>query len=522
MMELLDYVQSGVLAVFQGPAAFTVLGVSVSITICMIFSGFICGILVGATPGLSGAFAMAVSLPILISVFGVNSDALLPVLAFLLGIMKGATVGGAVPAILFNTPGTPDALLTTFDGYPMAQKGQSGKALRIAHFSSASGDTFSDIILFTTAPFLAILVEAHLGFTEKAALIILSLSFISAVVGKSVIKGLISACLGLFIASIGHGEDQYPRLTLGIIEISEGISMIAAILGVLVIGEIFISLEQMYSVPSNTSEIAKKRHKASQSLNWNVLKRISPIVGISASIGTFIGALPGIGTTLAATVGYSVAKKLSHHPEKFGTGLPEGIAATEAANSAVSGANLIPVLSLGIPGNIAAVFLILATESIAGFNPGPSVFNFNKSEVNTELVMCFGIFTIMVLGNIINWTVGGIFMRLSGILILIPKVYLLPCILLLTLTSIYVQETNMMSVYTAIVFGFIGYMLKKLEFSLLPFVIAFILSNNLETGIRQAFAASGGDPLFFFKSPISLAFFALAAFVIYVFRSNST
>ena len=179
-MELLDYVQSGVLAVFQGPAAFTVLGVSVSTTICMIFSGFICGILVGATPGLSGAFAMAVSLPILISVFGVNSDALLPVLAFLLGIMKGATVGGAVPAILFNTPGTPDALLTTFDGYPMAQKGQSGKALRIAHFSSASGDTFSDIILFTTAPFLAILVEAHLGFTEKAALIILSLSFISA------------------------------------------------------------------------------------------------------------------------------------------------------------------------------------------------------------------------------------------------------------------------------------------------------------------------------------------------------
>ena len=206
-LDPLDYVWLGILEAFTAKPMFTVYGVIISTTVVMVLSGFLSGIVVGATPGLSGPFAMAVSLPILISVFGINQDALLPVMGFLIGVMKGATIGGAVPAILFTTPGTPDALLTTFDGYPMTKKGQSGKALRVAHFSSASGDTFSDFILFTTAPFLAVIVEAYLDFPEKAALIILSLSFISAVVGSSVAKGMLAAVFGMFMALIGNGED---------------------------------------------------------------------------------------------------------------------------------------------------------------------------------------------------------------------------------------------------------------------------------------------------------------------------
>jgi len=197
--------------------------------------------------------------------------------------------------------------------------------------------------------------------------------------------------------------------------------------------------------------------------------------------------------------------------------MPGGVAATGAANSAVSGANLMPGLSVGVPGNVSAVFLILATESIAGFNPGPPVFNFNPVEVNPELVMCFGLFTIMVIGNIFNWSIGGLFMRLTGALIRIPKTYLLPCVLLLTLTSIYVQETSMTSVYVAIAFGVLGYLMRKIDMSVLPFVIAFILSGNLETSIRQAFSASGGDPYFFLSSPISLVFFAAMGVIIYFF-----
>lgn len=520
-MGVFDYVWAGVLAVFTSAPVAEILGVPIPITVVMVLAGFLTGIVVGATPGLSGPFAMAVSLPILISIFGVNSNALLPVMGFLLGIMKGATVGGAVPAILFNTPGTPDALLTTFDGYPMTKKGQSGKALRVAHFSSAAGDTFSDIVLFTTAPFLALLVESYLGFTEKAALIILSLSFIAAVVGSSVFKGLLAALLGLFLAGIAKGEDTYPRLTLGFNEFGDGIPLISAILGVLILGEVFKAMEDMRRERRETSTIEQTRQSGDNKLHWADIRRIFPYIGMSAGIGTFIGALPGIGSTLAATMGYSVAREVSKNPDEFGKGIPEGVAATEAANSAVSGANLIPVLSLGIPGNVAAVFLILATESISGFNPGPPVFNFNETEVNPELVMCFGIFTTMVIANLFNWTIGGLFMRATGIMVRIPKSYLLPCVLLLTLTSIYVQDTNMASVVVAVIFGFIGYAMRKLNISVLPFVIAFILADNLETTMRQAFSASGSDPWFFFKSPIALVFFGLILVIIYFFGFRS-
>ncbi|MEM7428026.1 MAG: tripartite tricarboxylate transporter permease [Pseudomonadota bacterium] len=516
-MTVLEYVWAGILAVFTAAPAATILGLPVPITLVMVFCGFLSGIVVGATPGLSGPFAMAVSLPILISVFGVDADALLPVMGFLIGIMKGATIGGAVPAILFNTPGTPDAMLTTFDGYPMTRKGQSGKALRVAHFSSASGDTLSDFVLFTTAPFLALMVESYLGFTEKAALIILSLSFIAAVVGSSVLKGLLAALLGLFLAGIAHGEDTYPRLTLGYTGLTEGIPLISAILGVLILGEVFKAMEDLLHERRAAAPSGAIQQSGDNRLRWSDIRRIFPYVGLSAGIGTFIGALPGIGSTLAATMGYSFGREMSGKPQEFGTGIPEGVAATEAANSAVSGANLIPVLSLGIPGNVAAVFLILATESISGFNPGPPVFNFNATEVNPELVMCFGIFTLMVLGNLFNWTLGGLFMRACGVMVRIPKAYLLPCVLLLTLTSIYVQDTSMSSMTVAVLFGFLGYAMRKLNISVLPFVIAFILANNLETTLRQAFSAADSDPFFFFKSPIALAFFALIGVIVYYF-----
>lgn len=488
----------------------------------MVFGGFLLGITVGATPGLAGPMAMAISLPILISVFGFSNDALLPVLGFLIGIMKGATVGGAVPAILFNTPGTPDAYMTTLDGYPMAQKGEAKRALRIAHFSSASGDTFSDIVLVVCAPFLAILVERYLDLPEKTALLILSLAFIASVIGGSVGKGVISMGLGLLAAMIATGEDFYPRLTMGQSSLAEGIPIAAAVLGVLILGEVFKSLEDLHrTTQSNTmSQVASGKSSA---LSRNDLRRLLPYIGRSALIGTCIGALPGIGSTLAATLGYTTAKRhyVTAKPDNapdFGEGAPEGIAATEAANSSVSGANLIPVLSLGIPGNAAAVFLILAMDSIGGFNPGPSVFRLGggigDSVMNPEMVMVFGIFTAMFLANALNWTIGGIFMRLVGVMARIPKNRLLPIILLLTLTAIYVQETSMFAIWITIFFGLLGYVMRRVGMSPLPFVIAFILAGNLEATARQAFAATGADPFFLLKSPIAFIFIALAIFVV--------
>jgi len=515
-MEVFDYVLAGVMAVIAGPAAFELFGIGVPITVLMVFGGFVIGIVGGATPGLAGPFIMAVSLPILLSIFGFTPDALLPVLGFLVGVMKGATVGGSVPAILFNTPGTPDAMLTTLDGYPMARKGQGRKALKTAHFASVSGDTFSDLVLFTCAPFLAIVVESYLGFAEKAALILLSLAFVAAVVGASPMKGMIAAFLGIFIAAIGTGEDIYSRLSLGTEVLANGVPLITAVLGVLILGEVLYAFEEMWRERRAQRRIATAP-SGDNTLTWADRRKLMPYIGVSALIGTGIGALPGIGSTLAATLGYATGERMHKGPVPFGEGTPEGVAATEAANSSVSGANLIPVLSLGIPGNVGAVFLILAAESIGGFNPGPSVFRFTTSEVNPELIIAFGLFTTMMLANIMNWIIGGRIMVWCGVMTRVPKELLLPAVLLLTLTAIYVQETDFNAIYFALAFAVLGYLMRKLKIPTLPFVIAFILAGNLETAFRQAFAVAGGDPFFLFKSPLSLLFLIISVGVIVFF-----
>ncbi len=525
-MGTLDYVWLGVQAVFQGPEAFSVLGLGISITLVMILSGFLLGIAVGATPGLAGPIAMAIALPILISTFGYTPDALLPVMGFLIGVMKGATVGGAVPAILFNTPGTPDAFMTTLDGYPMTKKGQAKKALRVAHFSSVSGDTFSDIVLFVCAPFLALLVESYLDLPEKTALLILSLSFIAAVIGGSPAKGLISVGLGLLAVFIGTGEDFYPRLSMGTPQLSQGFPIATAILGILIVSAVFKELEDLWVEKRRSGKIELTSQSGDQRLHMADIRRLFPYIARSSVIGTAIGALPGIGSTLAATLGYTIGrgryeKRKGADDPDFGEGAPEGVASTEAANSSVSGANLIPVLSLGIPGNAAAVFLILAAESIGGFNPGPSVFRFTADTVNPELVVAFGLFTSMFIANVLNWTIGGVFMRSMGVMVRVPKQFLLPIVLLLTLTAVYVQEARMAAIWFTLGFGVLGYFMRSVGISPLPFVIAFILGGKLEESARQAFSATGGDPFFLFNNPIALAFMLLSVGVIVVTARNA-
>lgn len=526
-MTLWDHALLGMQAVFAGPEAFTVLGLGVSVTLLMILMGFLMGITVGATPGLAGPMVMAISLPILLSIFGFSQDAFLPVMGFLIGIMKGATVGGAVPAILFNTPGTPDAYMTTLDGHPMALKGQAKKALKIAHLSSASGDTFSDVVLILCAPFLAVLVESYLDLPEKTGLLILSLAFISAVIGGSVGKGLISMGLGLLAAMIANGEDFYPRLTMGQPALAGGFPVATAILGVLILGEVFKALEDLFR--QNQSDRPRPAMPVGgDRLTLAEIKQLAPHILRSSVIGTAIGALPGIGSTLAATLGYTSAKSRqakTKTPQEtaFGDGAPAGIAATEAANSSVSGANLIPVLSLGIPGNTAAVFLILGMESIGGFNPGPAVFRLPAEGINPELVMAFGLFTAMFLTNGLNWTIGGVFMRTVGLMARIPKEALLPVVLLLTLTAIYIQETSMSAMWIAVGFGLLGYIMRRVAMSPLPFVIAFILGGKLEETARQAFAATGGDPFFLFTHPIAAVFIALSiGVVVFNLRKDPT
>jgi putative tricarboxylic transport membrane protein len=519
-MGWLDYVIMGLQAVFLGPEAFSVLGMPVSVTVVMVAAGLITGVIVGATPGLAGPMAMAIALPILIACFGYSVDALLPVLGFLIGIMKGATLGGAVPAILFNTPGTPDAFMTTLDGHPMARRGEAKRALRVAHVSSVTGDTASDIVLVLCAPFLALLVEAYLFLPEKTALLILSLTFIAAVIGKSLARGLIAMGLGLLVAAVGTGQDFDPRLTFGIAPLANGFALEAVILGVLILGEVFARIEDMMRARrTDRPEALALPPQQPGRLRLADLRNLAPYVVVFSVIGTVIGALPGIGSTLAATLGYAAGRRIhasraAPDARPFGEGAPEGLAATEAANSSVSGANLIPVLSLGIPGNAAAVFLILAAESIGGFNPGPAVFRMPETGINPELVIAFGIFAIMFLANFLSWTLGGGLMRAAGVLVRVPLPVLMPAVLLLTLTAIHVQSPQMSSIVIALGFGVLGWLLRRLGISPLPFVIAFILAAPLERTARQAFSATGGDPWFLFSSATSTGLMATAGVVV--------
>jgi putative tricarboxylic transport membrane protein len=233
------------------------------------------------------------------------------------------------------------------------------------------------------------------------------------------------------------------------------------------------------------------------------------VIGRSALIGTGIGALPGVGSSLAAMLGYGAAKRRQRrrgHPGAvpFGEGAPEGVAATESANSSVAGANLIPVLSLGIPGNVSAVFIVLAAETIDGLSPGPTAFRINAGQVNPELVIVFGLFTSMVLSNMLNWVIGARLMRALGVMARVPVRLLMPVILLITLTGIYLQEMRFSAMVAAIGFGMLGYGMRHLGISPLPFAIAFILAERLESTSRQAYSATGGDAFFLFSSPISI------------------
>ncbi|SFF02009.1 putative tricarboxylic transport membrane protein [Sulfitobacter brevis] len=505
---LLQYIGLGVSSVFYGAQ-----GVLQLMPVLMVLIGVLVGILIGAVPGMSGPFAMAIALPILVSIFGYGNDALYPVLGCLLGIMKGATVGGAVPAILFKTPGTPDAFLTTLDGYPMARKGQGRKAIQTAHFASVMGDNFSDIVLFIAAPTIAVAVERILGLPEKSALIILSLCFMAAVVGKAPLKGLLGGLLGMFVSLIGSTmSGNGPRLTFGLPELGNGLPLTSAVLGVLVISEVLMSIEEMHAAPSS-EDTTREAPEMGPPLSWAERARMLPGILRAAAIGTAIGALPGIGTTTAATLSYDTAKRRSATPEAFGRGTPEGVVATEAANSAVSGANLIPVMSLGIPGNFAAVFIILAVETIGDFSFGPQVFQFTPIKeiegfgtiLNANLVLAFGIFTMMVVANFFNWTLGGLLMGFLGHLVRIPKAVILPVIMTVSLTAAYVQDGGYLGLLTAGVFAMIGYGLRRLEISILPFVIGFLLAPTLEGLVRGAFTASGGDAFFLLKSPIAIA-----------------
>jgi putative tricarboxylic transport membrane protein len=468
--------------------------------------GFICvgvtlGIIFGVLPGLGSVTALAVLVPI---TFYFTP---LAAIAFLVGINKGGTSGGAIPAILINAPGTPEAAATALDGYPLTKKGQPEKAMKTALYSSVCGDTFSDIVLICLAAPIAA-VALRFGPVEFVTIILFSFTMIAALAGKSLVKGIIAAAIGLFVSTIGLDPvDSTERLTFGVVELFEGVSILPFAIGTLAMGSVISQLFDMRDKPDeNLAEKIKgvRNYKNDNRLgflefwgNWRTLLR-------SSFIGTGIGMLPGLGVTLAAFLGYGAAKKASKRGDKFGTGEIEGIQATEAANSAVVGSNLIPTIALGIPGNVAAAVLIGAFI-IHGVVPGPLM-------IAEHGVLVYSIFASMLMANVAHLVIGRLGINIWAQFVRIPKAVVMPIVILLCIIGVYIPTNSMFEVAILMVFAVLGYAMRKSGFSIVCLVIGFLLGENFEVYLRQAILMNNGNLGVLFTSPIALFFMALTVY----------
>ena len=314
----------------------------------VIFAGVTLGIIVGAIPGLNAPMAIAIAVPLTYYMSPLSA------LAFLISVNKGGSFGGSISGILLNTPGSPEAAATAIDGYPLARKGKPVKAMQTALGASVCGDLFSDIVLILVAAPLAI-VALKLGPVETCALIVFAFAMIAGLLGNSIAKGLIATALGVFFATVGTDPTlSMPRLTFNSIDLQSGIPLMAIGIGMLALSEVLLQIEEYFRGQRGTKPaVAKIESDKDDRLTIREFFGLGRTIFRSAVIGTAIGALPGLGATIAGFLGYGAARRASRNPDQFGKGTPEGIAAAEAANSAVVGSNLIPLLALGIPGNVA-------------------------------------------------------------------------------------------------------------------------------------------------------------------------
>jgi len=472
-----------------------------------VWFGILIGQLVGAVPGVGPVMAMAIAIPF---TFGLDP---LPAIGFLVGVNKGGLVGGAIPAILINTPGTPDAAATTLDGYPMTKKGQPEKATKMALYASVTGDAFSDIVLITGAPLIAT-VALKMGPIEIFALMIFAFSIIAGLVGDSMAKGIVAAGLGLFCATIGlDPENSTPRFIFGHFELYDGVPLVSMALGMLAVAEIFRRLSLIRGNIGAAVIVPKSQKKADRRVSWTEFWACKYTILRGSIIGTIMGAIPGLDSSAAAFMSYATAKQASKDPDSFGKGNIHGIAATESANSSVSGANLIPLLTLGIPGNIAAA-LIISALMIHGIQPGPLLFK-------EQGQLIYGLFCSLLMANVLNLFSGLVGLRLWTKVIKAPESIIFPAALLLCMIGVYLATGGLFGVAVMFIFALLGYIMNALGYSVIVFVIAFFLGERVELSLSQSLNIIDGDLKILLNHPVALVLFALALISVYWFGLKS-
>ncbi|MDB4852479.1 tripartite tricarboxylate transporter permease [Alphaproteobacteria bacterium] len=487
------------------------------------------GIIFGALPGLTAAAAIAMMLPILIA----YNDEIggLAGLAFLYVIGKSGRYGGSIAAILFNTPGTAASAATMQDGYPMTQSGRPGKALKTATISSAFGDYFGEIVLIFGAVFIATFTRKF-GPPENFAIYLMAFVIIGSVVSDSIIKGIISTLFGASIALIG--EDTITgqfKMTMGIDELESGMALVPLLIGVFVISEVIIQAEKSAKVKMVDMSASNIDDPTAQYFTWAEFKRCLPLMFRSSIIGSLIGMMPGLGSSVACFVAYGEEKRKAKNKDKWGTGVVEGIAAPESANNAVSGPSMIPLLTLGIPGSTIAAVLI-GMFLVNGLQVGPQIFAtepplFMGGQLISPREFIFGMFAAGLIG-IACYAVIGYFMApfIGRLISKLPTQYLYPFIFMISIAASYSSRASIWDVGFALLFGVIGYGMRRTNFSAAAFIIAFVLTASMEEAFRQSMIISDNGLMLFlsfeYQNKFSYApIFLIIGTAVVVFRASS-
>lgn len=444
------------------------------------------GVLIGALPGLNPVMAIALLLPLTYSM-----DPLVA-LAMVAGIYNGSMYGGAIPAILLRIPGTPASIATTFDGFPMAEKGEASKALKVACWSSAIGGIASAVALMTVGPLLA-RVTLFFGPAEYFWIAMFGMASVGVMVGNDAIKGILAAVLGLLIGTMGIDSlSGQARFTFGQTWLLGGMDLIVVLVGLYALPPV-LQLAEKCDLRGLT---AAQLRLAAIPFAKGEIRNLIPTWIRSSFIGIGVGILPGAGGNIAAFLSYNAAKNASDDPESFGTGNPQGVAAAECGNNADNAASMIPALSLGIPGNVVAA-LVLSALTIHGLQPGPQLFHQNP-------VLVGGFMIEMLLTSVLILLVGGVTAtRLFAQIQRLPGVLLVPSILILMCVGVYVINGRPVDLWVMLLAGVAGYFLEKVNVPLAPIILGMILGPMAEQSVRRALLISRGDATELLTRPLS-------------------
>lgn len=461
----------------------------------LIFAATLGGVLVGALPGLNATTGVALLLP-----FTITMDPI-PAIAILTTIYCAATFAGAITAILINTPGTSASATTCLDGYPLAQRGEAGRALGMAAVSSTIGGIISVVALMAAAPLMA---RAAYNFAppEYFALTVFGLSMLATIGDGSPVKNIMSGAFGVLLATVGIDLlTSIERFTFGMNELSEGIPFVPVMIGVFGISELLVQADNLHVERKQViMKAIKLPSREDYSRVWKTILR-------SSGIGTFIGILPAEGATVASMIGYNEAKRWSKRPEEFGKGSLEGIAGSEAANNSATGGAMVPTLALGIPGSPTAA-VILAGLMVHGLRPGPTMFT-------EQADFAFAIFWSMMLVNVIFFFIGLWGAKIFARVTLIPIQILWPIVFIFSIVGAYALEQSLMDVWIAIGSGIVGFFMRRHGFSVVPMAIGLILGGMLETRLGQSMVMLDEQWWLMFTRPLALFFFILTALALF-------